>query len=473
MKNLPDESINLVMTSPPYWGLRDYHTKGQVGLEPTLQDYVEKLKRVGEEVKRILARDGSLYLVLGDTFMNKHKLGIPWRVRFALNDIDWISRSDIVWHKPNAMPASVKDRLNCTYEMIFHFVKSKKYYYNLDVIREPHKTVSLKRYLRAVQTSLTTIRGKTTDKKAPSHYKKMAHAPKWFIKSFAKDKRYKGKFKDMKEQAEKYGSPRARTQRKPRGIPINPPHHPAYGKYWSKINRNMHNHPLGRNPGDVISTDDIVRSFGFDPEVACRSCGRKYKRHVSRFRGLTSADHYPIFSPCNPIGKNPGDIIEALSERQKDLIKFFKQKGSGGNPGHGIEGSTLGSTHPLGKNPGDVLTTVLDKTRQKANGKMKEGGMLHKNDPERVWHPDGRNPGDFWKINTKPFKGAHFAVYPEELCVKPILSSSRPDDIVLDPFIGSGTTAVVAKKLERRYLGCDINPDYVKIAKERISKVIM
>jgi len=127
----------------------------------------------------------------------------------------------------------------------------------------------------------------------------------------------------------------------------------------------------------------------------------------------------------HPLGKNPGDVF--LSERTCNLINFFKRKGSGGNPGHGIEGSTLGSGHALGK-----------------------------------------NPGDFWNICTKPFKGAHFAVYPETLCIRPILSSSRVGDVIFDPFIGSGTTAVVAKKLGRRFLGCDIKPEYVKMAEERL-----
>ena len=85
----------------------------------------------------------------------------------------------------------------------------------------------------------------------------------------------------------------------------------------------------------------------------------------------------------------------------------------------------------------------------------------------RQKHDTGKNPGDFWIINTRGFKGAHFAVYSEELLDRPILSSSRGGDIVLDPFIGSGTTAVVARKLGRRFLGCDINPEYVKIAVSR------
>ena len=89
---------------------------------------------------------------------------------------------------------------------------------------------------------------------------------------------------------------------------------------------------------------------------------------------------------------------------------------------------------------------------------------------EYVPHPLGKNPVDFWCINTKSFKGAHFAVYPEELVVSPVLSSTRPGDVVINPFIGSGTTGVVAKKLGRKYLGCDINPNYVKMAMQRVEQ---
>ena len=140
MNTFPPESIDMVMFSPPYWGLRDYHVDGQFGLEDTWQEYVEHMRQVGRAIWRILKKEGNLYIVLGDTFMKKHKLGLPWRVRFALNEDGWISRGDIIWHKPNAMPSSVKDRLNTTYEVILHLVKQRKYYYDLDAIREPHKT---------------------------------------------------------------------------------------------------------------------------------------------------------------------------------------------------------------------------------------------------------------------------------------------------------------------------------------------
>ncbi|MCW4010042.1 MAG: site-specific DNA-methyltransferase [Candidatus Bathyarchaeota archaeon] len=292
MGKLPDESVNLVMTSPPYWGLRDYGVQGQFGLEQTWQEYVANLVKVGKEVLRILKKDGSFYLNLGDTFQDKRKLGIPWRVRFALNEIGWISRADIVWHKPNAMPASVKDRLSCTYEMIFHFVKSKKYYFDLDAIREPHKT-------------------------------KPAKAPTAKFSAWHKKTRYRGKFCKAPDP-EKFGSPRARLLRTYRNVPVSPPHRSSYGE-WAMMHRSL------------------------------------------------------------------------------------------------------------------------------------------------MYHPKGKNPGDLFAIHTRPSGIEHFAVYPEALCIKPMLSSSRPGDIVFDPFAGGGTTAVVAKRLERRFLGCDISSKYVRFAKRRLT----
>jgi DNA modification methylase len=86
-----------------------------------------------------------------------------------------------------------------------------------------------------------------------------------------------------------------------------------------------------------------------------------------------------------------------------------------------------------------------------------------------AYHPKGKNPGDLFAINTKPSRLAHFAVYPETLCVKPILSSSRLGDVVFDPFMGGGTTAIVAKKLGRKFLGCDISSKYVGFAKKRLA----
>ena len=172
MKQMEDESINCCVTSPPYWGLRDYGVDGQLGLEKTPEEYVAKMVEVFREVKRVLRKDGTLWLNLGDSYVTSHAVGtkdddtgwkygaiskgyqaraggvgngrkpkdlvgIPWMVAFALRADGWYLRQDIIWHKPNPMPESVKDRCTKAHEYIFLLSKSSKYYYDADSIREP------------------------------------------------------------------------------------------------------------------------------------------------------------------------------------------------------------------------------------------------------------------------------------------------------------------------------------------------
>src|ERR1051326_6663789 len=111
LRNLPDESVNCIVTSPPYWGLRDYGVEGQLGLEPTPEQYVANLVAVFRELRRVLKPSGTCFLNLGDSFLPGKQLGgIPWRVAFALQADGWYLRSDIIWAKPNPMPESVTDR---------------------------------------------------------------------------------------------------------------------------------------------------------------------------------------------------------------------------------------------------------------------------------------------------------------------------------------------------------------------------
>ncbi len=139
LQSLPDESVNCCVTSPPYYGLRDYGNEGQYGLEPTPAAYVETMRALFAEVRRVLAKDGTLWLNLGDSYApTKNLLGIPWRVAFALQDDGWILRNAIVWAKPNAMPEPVTDRLSTKHELIFMFSRSRKYWFDLDPIREAH-----------------------------------------------------------------------------------------------------------------------------------------------------------------------------------------------------------------------------------------------------------------------------------------------------------------------------------------------
>ncbi|HWD97349.1 MAG TPA: site-specific DNA-methyltransferase [Acidimicrobiales bacterium] len=174
---LPDESFSCCVTSPPYFGLRDYGNDGQIGLEASPAGYVEELTAVFREVRRVLTDDGTLWLNLGDSYSHggngsrdaerwpkqptndhriehqnrntgvapKNLLGIPWRVAFALQDDGWYLRSDIIWAKPNPMPESVKDRPTKSHEYLFLLSKSPRYYYDADGISESVAVSSVNR----------------------------------------------------------------------------------------------------------------------------------------------------------------------------------------------------------------------------------------------------------------------------------------------------------------------------------------
>jgi site-specific DNA-methyltransferase (adenine-specific) len=264
LKKLSSESVNCIITSPPYYMQRDYSTDIQIGNEPTPEEYIQKLKCVFLECLRVLRDDGTLWLNLGDKYQNSELLGLPWRVVFALKELGWVLRSDIIWHKPNAMPSSVNNRPTTDHEYIFFFTKNKTYYYDIDSIREPHVT-------------------------------------------FSENSRMKG----------------------------------------------------GRN-------------------------------------------HF---------GK-------------------------------------VNSTPEQGKNGGNQ--------------------NLHNGNWDKAFHPLGRNRRTVWEIPLSKFRDAHFAVFPEKLVELCLLAGCPEGGIVLDPFMGSGTTAVVAQKFGRSYLGIDSNPEYCKMANNRL-----
>lgn len=296
MKKMESGSVQCCVTSPPYFGLRDYGHDGQIGLEATPDEFVASLVRVFDEVRRVLADDGTLWLNLGDSYASyrdakcvpntvgggqksmptkgassrsaqafydtpiKHKdlIGIPWRVAFALQSSGWYLRQDIIWHKPNPMPESVRDRCTKSHEYIFLLSKSPKYYYDHEAVKEPSVN-------------------------------KESYVPR---RKRSKDKR-------------------------------------------------------------------------------------------------------------------EGD-------------KFFATK---------VGNHADGKTYPT------------------------------------------RNKRTVWTVTTKLFKGAHFATFPPDLIEPCILAGSKPGDIVLDPFGGSGTTAGVALKHDRQAVICELNPEYVDLIPKRVEDI--
>ena len=289
LKQFPRGSAQMCVTSPPYYGLRDYGGEdNQIGMEQSPEDYVNEMVQVFREVRDVLADDGVLWLNIGDSYYNyrsdgnypkqsvsktrqdlpkstpvrgnklkglkqKDLIGIPWMLAFALRADGWYLRQDIIWHKPNPMPESVKDRCTKSHEYIFLLSKNQNYYYDNEAIKEPVK--------------------------------------------------------------QDWGT-RDRTK----------------GKYH--------------------------------------------------------------------------------------------------NPGTGLQ-------------PHSGLTKSYER----------------------------KNKRDVWTVNKKPYKGAHFATYPEELIEPCILAGSRPGDTVLDPFMGSGTTAYVARKHDRHYIGCELHEDYGSLIQKRIKAI--
>lgn len=295
MRQMSDESVHTCVTSPPYFGLRDYGHNGQIGLEPTPDEFVSALVTVFREVRRVLRDDGTLWLNLGDSYNNfrsqmgpgqavhgrekmngkpgekskrrgwselkeKDLIGIPWRVAFALQADGWYLRQDIIWHKPNPMPESVADRCTKAHEYIFLLSKGPRYYFDSEAVKEP---------------------------------------------------------------------------------------------------------AVGGQTGRAAS----------------------FKRTDSK-------------------------------------------------RAQAIPGQTVGT---------------------------------HRSDREDVaYNGETRNRRSVWTVPTRPFKGAHFATFPEQLIEPCILAGCPEGGTVLDPFMGAGTTAVVAERLGRQWIGCELNPEYADLALDRI-----
>jgi len=287
LATLPEKSIDCVISSPMYWGLRNYGVEGQWGLEPNFRDYLEKMNKFMEAIRRVLKDTGSVWINLGDTYstttgagyfdrgnqsfdkeekygqvkdgkdkgfkpnlgnlQQKSRVGIP--ERFYINCIDngWIARNHITWYKANSMPSSVKDRFTNKWESIFFFTKQQKYYFNLDAIREKTITVN-KQITKLKKNTKERFSQKALDKEVENHNekgeRKMADVPGQLEHGIHR-RREKG-LSDW----EGYGNKLDRKWSKVDGQVPQTIADKHYGNY-DKDGNNL-NHQKGKNPGDVF-----------------------------------------------------------------------------------------------------------------------------------------------------------------------------------------------------------------------------
>lgn len=379
LKQMPNVSVDCIITSPPYYALRSYKGaetvwdgawKGQLGLESTHQMYLDHLLLTTNELKRVLKKSGTMFWNMGDSYgssksdqsnlgnaepvkelgrkpsikgFEKTLMMLPERLAMRMIDEQgWILRNNIPWIKRNAMPSSVKDRFSNKWEYIFFFTKSGKYYFDLDSVRKPLSEGTIKRI------SEKNIEGQFQEGK---------------VKEFG-ETTGTGNMKKALVNLQKRNSFNIRVRDAKKGI---------LKEKWG----NLYN----ASEEEVANYDE--------------------KRYT------TKADETAL---------------------------LFRGKGSGGNLDYnGLNG---------------------------LNGLNSDNGSHYSE--------NGANPGDILEINTHPHPFAHFAVYPEQL-VEPLIKAGCPrDGIVLDPFNGSGTTMLVAKKLGRSAIGIEIVPEYNNIAKERL-----
>lgn len=358
MSKMKDDFIQSIITSPPYFNLRDYGNKNQIGIEDSFNDYLNNLLEVFTNAYRILKDDGILFVNIGDTYASKKVgnikkktlIGIPDRFKIMMIDNGWICRSDIIWHKPNAMPSSAKDRFVNDYERVFMFTKNEKYKFNTQY--EERKT---------------KISSKT-------------------------NKRQKSKYlNDEQEKQVRQG------MNKKRGF-----------KLLEKRN----------HLPEHLFFVDFLRNRTTAKELFSNVENIKLSTIEHWFRKDLGGFSYPKLNDWNNI---------------KDFINDWS------NDFHTID---------LGLSTIDYEYDDINKNANK-----------------------GRIKRCVWSINTKPSKEKHFAVYPTELIETPILCSTDENDIVYDPFIGSGTTALSCQDLKRNWIGSEINKEYCNISNQRINNI--
>jgi len=311
LSQIPDESISCIITSPPYWKQRDYGKKNQIGQESTPEEYVQKMVEIGKELRRVLKKDGTFFLNIGDTYVDRNLQMIPARVAIALQKNGWKLRNQIIWYKPNHMPSSIKNRLGNTYEPVFFFIRDdcrKKYFFDLDNIRIPHKT-----------------NGKDNKKSNLPRYLDERTYKKYYSHLNHQSTNYNGKFKGHEKN--KGASPGARLSlageyyTRQRKYEVDSFKICSYLKKWkrkAKISTKEVDKIFGYKDtaGHWFRTDDSGRSLP-SPEDWMKL--KKILKFDDKYDKVMTETHYVLQTVQNhPNGKNPGDVWSINIDKIKE-----------------------------------------------------------------------------------------------------------------------------------------------------------
>jgi DNA modification methylase len=407
LAKLPSDSIDCIITSPPYWGLRDYKVEGQIGLEEHPQLYIDKIVSVFEEVKRVLKPTGTVFLNLGDCYYShrdwtysdmknkleyaegqkfnpkiksnwlqpKQRMLIPHRIAIAMQDKGWVLRNDLVWRKLSHMPSSVKDRLSNSFEYIFFFVKHpKNYFFDLEAIRVPHKTVSLEK-----------------GKNSSNFFREESKKTKMANLGFCRENH------DMHYDGSGYN-------------------------------------PSGKNPSDFFE-EDLKDAFKGTPPSNWQRMGENESGK----------------NPSNFFSDEPTDIFESSSEPffeahfacfPKSLPRFCLKAGC----------------------PREICKKC-GKPKKRIEKTTKENIVIC-NARGELRPPSGE---DIHLTKSMGYKEKYNAKH-ETLGWQPTCSCGKEFEasIVLDPFVGSGTTLQVAQEMGLRGIGIELNEKYLPLINLRL-----
>jgi DNA modification methylase len=417
----------------------------QIGLEATPDLYIAALVEVFRGVRRVLRDDGVLWVVIGDSYINKQLQGMPWRVAFALQDDGWWLRSDCIWSKPNAMPESVTDRPTTAHEYLFLLSKQERYFYDRIAIAEPGAVNSLDTdAIREVQYAHETMLSMFED--APTDGVLLEEER-------AKSRRkVQGMRQSSRTGVSANGSgqsicPTCNGEIQPQPARASEANSLQPDGRATAVSQGLRSVGKGQAEGSTLSTDGEAQSSS--QAVLRRRQGTGSNRPLS---GNTEGQGEPIAR------RTQASIIDTDTEHTY----------SSGVGGHQASPQQCVCVLRSDGSPADTRPQDTD-----LEGRAARQGEHNASVPQ-LQQSQGqplRNRRSVWTVPTQSYKGAHFATFPEKLIEPCILAGSRPGDIVLDPFGGSGTTARVAAKHQRDAILIELNPSYIEQAEIRTDGV--